>query len=121
MYDTEECPYCEHEVEINHDDGHGYEEGTIYQQECSKCGKTFVYTVEISFDHYLEKADCLNEGGVHDYQETHTYPKVCARMQCTMCGGQLPLPEGGNVLHRKKEYEERMEKIKEEKACFEKD
>lgn len=116
MYDTEECPYCEQQIKIDHDDGHGYEEGTIYQQECSKCGKTFVYTVEISFDHYLEKADCLN-GGVHDYQETKTYPRVCARMQCTICGDEQPLPKEKYEQY-KKEYEERMEKIKEEKACF---
>ena len=117
MYDTEECPYCEQQTEIDHDDGYGYEENKTYQQKCSKCGKTFVYTTEISFTHSLEKADCLNEGGVHDYQETHTYPKVCARMQCTMCGDEQPLPKEKYDAYRK-EYEERMEKIKEEKACF---
>jgi len=91
MYD-EECPYCQHEVEIDHDDGYGYDEGETYHQECFYCNKTFIYTTEISFDHYLKKADCLNEGRVHDYKETHTYPKVCATMQCTMCGDKQPLP-----------------------------
>jgi len=108
MYDTEECPYCEKQTEIDHDDGYGYEENKTYQQECSKCGKTFVYTTEISFTHFLEKADCLNEDGVHDYQETHTYPRVCARMQCTMCGDEQPLPKEKYEQY-KKEYEERLE------------
>jgi len=117
MYDTEECPYCEQEIKINHDDGQGFEEDKIYSQECSHCGKTFIYTIYIIYNYTLEKADCLNEGGVHDYQETLTYPRFCARMQCTMCGDEQPLPKEKYEQY-KKEYDERTEKIKEEKACF---
>jgi len=52
----EQCPYCDAEIEIENDDN--YNESETYQQECSKCGKTFVYT--ISIDHHCYKADCLN-------------------------------------------------------------
>jgi hypothetical protein len=86
------CPYCNAEIEINHDGGYGYEEGQTYQQECSKCGKTFVYETYVSYSYTLEKAECLNDGE-HDYQETCTYPKVFGRMRCTMCGDEIPLPE----------------------------
>ena len=113
MYDTEECPYCEAQIKLDHDDGYGFEEDEIYQQECPECGKTFIYTVYISYNYTLEKAACLNEGGVHDYQETKTYPRVCARMQCTMCGDEQPLPKEKYEEYRK-EYEERLEKLNKE-------
>lgn len=79
-----ECPYCNKSQEINHDDGYGYAEDELFQQECSNCGKTFVYTTGIIYSYNAEKADCLN-GGEHDYQLTHTYPKEYSKMQCSMC------------------------------------
>lgn len=79
-----ECPYCEEWQEINHDDGVGYDEDKTFQQECSDCGKTFVYTTSISFHYNAEKADCLN-GKKHDYQPTTTYPKFFTKMRCSMC------------------------------------
>ena len=80
-----ECPYCEHEQEINHDDGYGYEEGELYQQQCSNCDKFFVYTTSISYYHEATKADCLNDSE-HTFRATSTYPKECTRMECTQCG-----------------------------------
>ena len=79
------CPYCDSEQEINHDDGRGYTEGVLEQQECSNCNKVFVYTTSISFYHDAEKADCLNDGK-HDYKPTNTYPRQFAKMECSMCG-----------------------------------
>lgn len=86
-----ECPYCGEDVEINHDDGYGYEEDGLHQQECSECEKTFVYTVAISFDHDASRADCLNDGE-HQYERTVTYPPWMARMRCKDCGDEQPLP-----------------------------
>lgn len=54
------CPYCGEGIEINHDDGYGYEEDEVFQQECGKCGMNFTYTTSISFYYSAEKAPCLN-------------------------------------------------------------
>lgn len=84
------CPYCGAEVEINHDDGYGYEEDQIYEQECHECEKVFVYTTWITIHHDAKKADCLN-GGEHDYNKTLTYPVRFAKMRCSVCGDERPL------------------------------
>ena len=42
MSDTN-CPYCDAEVEINHDDGYGYDEGETHQQTCRKCDTAITY------------------------------------------------------------------------------
>ena len=81
-----DCPYCGKEVEIDHDDGKGYEEGVTYTQECNYCDKTFVYTTSISFYHTAEKAPCQN-GEAHDWQPTLGYPAEYHknRKRCTYC------------------------------------
>lgn len=84
------CPYCNKEIEINHDDNYGYEEGRFHQQECGHCEKTFVYTTEISVDHYVNTADCLN-GSEHPYEKTVTYPPEFAVMRCKSCGHEKPI------------------------------
>ena len=38
-----DCPYCDAELDICHDDGFGYAEGVKHQMECDKCNKTFVF------------------------------------------------------------------------------
>lgn len=78
------CPYCNHGQEINHDDGYGYEEDVLHEQECTECEKTFTFLTSISFDYSAHKADCLN-GGDHKYKPTMTYPKSRTRMRCTDC------------------------------------
>jgi hypothetical protein len=78
-----ECPYCELSQEINHDDGYGYEEGKVYEQNCN-CGKTFIYTTEITYYHEAKKADCKN-GSEHEFKPETTYPKCFTKMSCTMC------------------------------------
>lgn len=90
MSDTE-CPYCNAGQEINHDDGYGYEEDGIYEQECGYCDKVFAYTTSISFYHDAHKADCLN-GGEHKYKETATYPRKYTKLECADCGDRQPLP-----------------------------
>ena len=64
-----ECPYCGADVNINQDDGAGYDESETHQQECHACDKTFVFTTAISFDYRVNKADCLN-GGEHQFKPT---------------------------------------------------
>lgn len=79
------CPYCDAELEINHDDGFGYEEGVKHQMECNSCQKAFVFETSICFYYESEQADCLN-GGEHDFKPIRTYPKKFTKMECTICG-----------------------------------
>jgi len=83
--DDVNCPYCNAGQEINHDNGYGYGEGEIYEQECSDCSKTFVYTTSISFYHDASKADCLNDGE-HKFKATSPYLVEFTRMKCVVCG-----------------------------------
>ena len=89
-----ECPYCGADVEINHDDGYGYSEDDLHNQECGECGKAFTYTTAIHFSYRTSKADCLN-GGEHQYEKTKTWPPEFARMRCTECGEEKPLTPNG--------------------------
>lgn len=63
---SEKCPYCEKENKINHDDGYGYEEDVVHQQQCGHCDKYFTYTTSISYYYDVSKADCLN-GSEHKW------------------------------------------------------
>jgi hypothetical protein len=84
------CPYCDSEVEIDHDDGYGNEEDGVFEQECSECGKTFAYTTQWARTHDLFKADCLN-GAPHCFEKTCTYPPEFARLRCSVCGFEKPI------------------------------
>ncbi len=84
-----ECPYCGEEQEINHDDGYGYSEDDLHQQQCGDCDKVFSYTTCISFVYEAEKAPCLNDKNFkHDFtKETHTkswYEDEITR-SCELC------------------------------------
>ena len=85
MYDVK-CPYCGYGQEINHDDGVGYEEDTIHQQDCTNCNKTFTYTTSISYYYDAEKAPCLN-GEFHDWQPVVGIPESVFknRFRCSYC------------------------------------
>jgi hypothetical protein len=87
-----ECPYCEKELDICHDDGFGYEEGVKHRQECPHCEKSFVFETSISFYYEPEKADCLNDDK-HDYKMTTVFPKEFTQMECTMCGDRRELTD----------------------------
>lgn len=80
-----ECPYCEKELDVCHDDGFGYEEGVKHQMECGHCGKSFVFETSISFYYEPDRADCLNDGN-HDWKPQVCYPKEFTKMECSMCG-----------------------------------
>lgn len=87
-----DCPYCGAGQEICHDDGQGYEEDVKHEQECSDCDKTFIFTTDISFSYDAERADCLN-GDKHRWYRTNTYPRKCARLQCSICDTEKPCPD----------------------------
>jgi len=85
MYDVK-CPYCGKEQNINHDDGYGYEENEIYEQECINCEKIFAYTTQISFDYKTHMANCLN-GDKHKFEPVIHYPKYWPDWKrCKDCG-----------------------------------
>ncbi len=79
-----QCPYCEADQEVCHDDGQGYAEGVRHEHECSKCEKTFVFETYISLDYKPSKADCLN-GAEHELVFRNSYPKEYSRMCCKHC------------------------------------
>jgi len=110
MADTE-CPYCGADVEIVHDDGYGYEEGEAHQQECGDCGKTFVYYTHISFSYEAQKADCLNEGGEHNWKPSITFPKCATKMVCAMCDKERQPTEKEKVEHGIPSYKEYLDSL----------
>lgn len=79
-----QCPYCQAEQEVNHDDGRGYDESSRHEQRCSECGKTYVFTTYISFDYEPSKADCLN-GAEHRLKFRKSWPHKYSRMCCEDC------------------------------------
>lgn len=83
MHDTD-CPYCDAEIEIDHDDGYGYDEGIRHEQQCGSCEKYFVFKTSISFHYETSKADCLNDKP-HEFKQTHTHPIICTKMECIHC------------------------------------
>ncbi|MEI6865548.1 hypothetical protein [Flavicella sp.] len=83
MCDTN-CPYCNAETEINHDDGFGYEDNKLHEQECWSCEKTFTFTTGIIYVYETFKADCLN-GKDHEFKQTVTYPRQFTKFQCENC------------------------------------
>jgi endogenous inhibitor of DNA gyrase (YacG/DUF329 family) len=88
-----ECPYCGAGVDINHDDGYGYDENETHQQYCGNCHKNFVYETSISFYYEVSKAECLNDGN-HDFKPTHSFPTFLTKMRCASCGEErIPTKE----------------------------
>lgn len=106
MYDDVNCPYCDADQKIDHDDGYGYREDEIYQQECRDCGKVFVFTTSISFYYEAEKADCLNDSE-HDFRPTHTIPREYTKMECSMCGKkrQPTESETASILNNERQHQ----------------
>lgn len=87
-----DCPYCGFPQEICHDDGYGYEEDVVHEQECIDCEKTFVFETFVSYFYDAKKADCLN-GGFHRYKPTNTVPRKYTRMRCRDCDRTRPLTD----------------------------
>jgi transposase-like protein len=79
-----ECPYCGAGQEVCHDDGHGYSEEVKHKQECSECGKNFVFETTIVLYYEPSKADCLN-GADHELVFRKSWPDEYSRMVCKHC------------------------------------
>jgi len=105
------CPYCEKGLDINHDDGFGYEEDVTHEMECKHCGKSFVFTTSIMFYYKPEKADCLN-GGEHDYKLSHTSPREYSKMRCSMCDDERELTENERTKYNIGTKENYLEALK---------
>jgi hypothetical protein len=87
-----ECPYCKQMIDINHDDGYGFEEDVKHEQYCHNCEKYFVYTTSIIYIYESYKADCLNDSQ-HNYKPTKTFPTWATKMRCTDCEHERELTE----------------------------
>jgi hypothetical protein len=90
-----ECPYCEAELEINHDDGYGYAEDEVYEQECGNCRKTFGYTTSITFYYEARKLPCQN-GEPHAWKKIIGWPKEYFEnaYRCQHCATEARFKEG---------------------------
>jgi hypothetical protein len=68
--------YCQHEQEICHDDGYGYDEDEN-EQYCTSCNKEFIFITSVSFS-YSVYCSTYND---HDFAEVskHGYE------QCKNC------------------------------------
>jgi len=88
------CPYCDAKTEINHDDGYGYEENQIHEQQCWNCDRNFGFKTEVSFYYETLKVPCFN-GGEHDLKEIHGYPKAffVGKKRCQSCGETITVDE----------------------------
>lgn len=106
-----ECPYCNEWQEINHDDGYGYTEDEVFQQECSNCEQIFTYTTSVIYSYSSYKAPCQN-GGEHKLEGIHGYPKEFFKYKkrCEYCDEEIIIDED---LH-KKEIEKYFEELKQE-------
>ena len=86
--DEIECPYCEEEQPIDHDDGAGYTEGKLETQQCPYCDHYFTYTTSIVYHYEANKADCLN-GADHKWEPTwgSCYPSFTrwGEYECATC------------------------------------
>lgn len=100
------CPYCNKDLEINHDDGYGYDENLTHQQQCGFCNKTFTYTTQISFDYDAQKADCLNGDAEHQWKPTVTHPKFLTNMRCSVCDEEREPTPKERIEHGIPTYED---------------
>lgn len=93
-----QCPYCGADIEINHDDGYGYEEDKYHFQECGQCEKTFRYTTSISFYYEADECPCQN-GEEHDWQPIIGMPKELFgnRQRCSHCEEERKIEEETDV------------------------
>ena len=91
-----ECPYCEHDFDLNHDDGAYYDESDSRETECPKCEKSFMVHSYQSWSFTGEKADCLN-GSPHTFEPQSGFPRELfhGRFMCKDCGEEEHRDEQG--------------------------
>ena len=82
---TAECPYCLTYQEICHDDGYGLDEGQVYEQGCSNCGRIFGFEVMHSIDYYTRRLPCANKKP-HKWVTRPSFPaKERSKVECVWC------------------------------------
>lgn len=111
-YSDTYCPYCEKGIDIDHDDGYGYEEDKVFTQTCEHCDKTFSYTTSTSFYYETEKAPCQNDEP-HKWKPVTGYPPALfvGVERCEFCDKQ----ECHDIEGRKKaieDYQKELDKNK---------
>ncbi len=62
LKDDVQCPYCNEWQKICHDDGYGYSEDEVHEQQCNDCKMNFVYTTSTRFHYEAKQAPA---GGSH--------------------------------------------------------
>lgn len=84
------CPYCNAELEINHDDGYGYDEDEMHKQQCSNCRNHFAYETTIIINYEAHQAPCFNDGE-HTARKIRRYGRDCVWlvMECEYCGIEI--------------------------------
>ena len=87
-----QCPLCGEWQQVDHDDGMGYDQDVMHNQECSDCGNIFGFKTYISFSYDPVKTDCLNDGN-HKWKLSHTYPRKFSQMYCDFCEERRDLTE----------------------------
>ena len=60
MCDKVECPYCEFDNEVSHDDWENYTEEKYTETQCWECDKYFQISTSISYYHEWYKLPCSN-------------------------------------------------------------
>jgi hypothetical protein len=103
-----ECPYCQKDVEVDHDDGAGYEENTAHRQTCKECGKTFVFYTSRHFSYDAQVAPCLNNEE-HDWQPINGFPKevFVGRARCSYCDEEQTIDREAHEKAMKQYYDDR--------------
>ena len=97
------CPYCGLDNEICHDDGFGYEEGVVHEQQCYECEKYYIFYTSIIFHYKSYKADCLN-GSEHRFKASITVPVRYTKMICQDCDlSRKPNDQEMSEIVRKRE------------------
>ena len=94
-----QCPYCEADQEVCHDDGAGYDEGRLHEQSCRACGKIYVFETTISFSYEPKQADCLN-GAEHKLAFRRSWPHEYSRMCCKDCDHERPATDAELIANK---------------------
>jgi len=63
------CPYCLHEREASGEDHGGLDDDM--KEECSECGKNFIYTTDYDVTFCSRLAPCLNEEAPHNWRTVY--------------------------------------------------
>ena len=78
------CPYCDENISVCHDDGYEDTEDLRHEQKCPKCTKLFLFRTYIKINYESSVAECLNTGS-HLWFLSTTYTRCRTRWLCQTC------------------------------------